>query len=734
MRRGIILFAVAACFFMTSLNPAFGNVLDNDVRSIVAANSAMEKVFSDFPEPDQKADSALIDKVFEKGRVPVIVHLREPDMPYGLFFDRSAPRDQIINSLQDNVLNEIFTHTGSDDNELHVKRFTIIPGMALQVGPTELDILLDNPNVINIVEDKPERLALMDSVPLIGAGPDGSFGNNSYTGDGWVVAILDTGVDKGHPFLSGKVVSEACYSTNLPEHGVTSLCPGGVAESTAPGSGIWCLGHSDCNHGTHVAGIAAGKDQSSGLYGVAREANIIAIQVFSRRDDCSPYPSPCLQTFESDQVKALERVYNLRNNYNIAAVNMSFGGGEFSNHCTDDPRWDRKPLIDSLRAAKIATVISSGNAGYTSAIGSPACIESAISVGSTSKTDQVSWFSNSADFLSLLAPGGYGDSPPSHRDIYSSTPGGNYDYYFGTSMAAPHVAGAWAVLKQAFPSAGVAEILEKLQTTGVPVTDTRPGANNRVKRRINLGAALPPGPPASISYPSSSATGIYLVSWPGSAGATSYRVERSRNGGSTWEYAYSGIDTSFSESVSSGSYRYRVRASNTAGTSSWRTGTHDCVVTSPGGSSVTVTYNAVADAHIANFAPDQNYGAETFMTVSRLNNDIIQPAFIGFGSMNLPTSTTIESASLKMYAYNGRTTVPSIAAHFLGSSWTESGVGGVTWNNAPILISPPQPIVTTFQSLTEYYAWINIDVTSFVREWVSRPQSNHAPFVKVVVT
>ena len=71
----------------------------------------------------------------------------------------------------------------------------------------------------------------MSSVPLIGGGLDGSF--STYTGQGQTVAILDTGVDKNHPFLRGKVVSEACYSHNIPASGVTSLCPGGATASTA---------------------------------------------------------------------------------------------------------------------------------------------------------------------------------------------------------------------------------------------------------------------------------------------------------------------------------------------------------------------------------------------------------------------------------------------------------------------------------------------------------------------
>ena len=123
----------------------------------------------------------------------------------------------------------MFAQTARDETALHVKRFQLIPAMALLVDAAALEALLANPNVVDIIEDIPVPPALQDSVPLIGADPDGSF--SGYTGQGQAVAILDTGVDKNHPFLSGKVVSEACYSN--PYGDGTSLCPGGVSASTA---------------------------------------------------------------------------------------------------------------------------------------------------------------------------------------------------------------------------------------------------------------------------------------------------------------------------------------------------------------------------------------------------------------------------------------------------------------------------------------------------------------------
>src|SRR6185437_4490804 len=106
------------------------------------------------------------------------------------------------------------------------------------------------------------------------------------------------------PFLSGKVVAEACYSTTLTAEGTASLCPGGAPATTATDSGLPCSPSIDgCYHGTHVAGIAAGRGSS--FSGVAKDATIIAIQVFSEDVTSSP---PGTTSYESDIIAGLEEV------------------------------------------------------------------------------------------------------------------------------------------------------------------------------------------------------------------------------------------------------------------------------------------------------------------------------------------------------------------------------------------------------------------------------------------
>lgn len=436
--------------------------------------------------------SALIAQAQARGRLRVIVGVRVPTYkPEGKLDARAAQAQRAsIVQAQSALLSQLAIY-----NVRVTHRFTTIPYLALEVNADALQALARIPNVTSIRQDKPRVPSLSESTNIVGAT---TVWTSGYTGAGQVVAILDTGVDSAHPFLAGKVVSEACYSTNDSTEGSSSVCPGGVAESTAPGSGTYCnLSIAGCYHGTHVAGIAAGRDPGGvGFSGVARDANIIAIQVFSRFDN--PYycnSVPCALAWDADIIKGLERVYDLRNTYAIAAANLSLGGEAFSYVC-DAAFPDYKTAMDNLRSVGIATVVASGNEYYSNAIATPACVSSAISVGSTrdgsgyaTPVDAVSPFSNSASFLSLLAPG---------EIIYSSYPGGSYVSISGTSMATPHVTGAWAIIKQRVPVSTVEQILAALTNTGVPIYDAR---NGITKPRIRINAALYQLPPFIYYFP-----------------------------------------------------------------------------------------------------------------------------------------------------------------------------------------------------------------------------------------
>lgn len=344
----------------------------------------------------------------------------------------------------------------------------------LELDRKQLDSLLDSGLVEAVQIDQIEQAYLADSVPLIGA-PEAW--DRGARGAGLSMAILDTGVDAAHPFLGDRVVAEACFSSDSPTYGATPLCPNGETSQIGAGAGANCS-IEGCDHGTHVAGIAAGNGED--FSGVAPDASIIAIQVFSKFEDqpggsevCSEIgiASPCVLTFLSDQILALQHVRELASQHDIAAVNMSLGGGEHKSPCDTD---FRKEPIDELRALGVATVIASGNESYEDAVGAPGCISTAVTVGCTTKSDAVCTFSNSSEQVDLLAPG--------YR-ITASVPGGDFQSMSGTSMSTPHVAGAFAVLRSEVGDAPVDDLETRLVSTGTKITDPR---NDLRKPRIEL--------------------------------------------------------------------------------------------------------------------------------------------------------------------------------------------------------------------------------------------------------
>ncbi|MGW2302891.1 S8 family serine peptidase [Streptomyces sp. NPDC001809] len=357
-----------------------------------------------------------------------------------------------------------------------------LPFVTLRVDDAGLHQLNADPNVVSVSEDVPVAPTLDESARTIGS--DRTFAAGK-TGAGTTVAVLDTGVDADHPFLSGRVTGEACFSVTDASVGSTSLCPDGTGEQAGPGSadvetGPCATMGAVCSHGTHVAGIVAGDGTGvagAPQRGVAPDANILAIQVFSKftsDERCGGAgKSPCVLSFTSSQVKALEKVLALkRAGTDIVAANMSLGNGRWANACFTDAR---KAIIDNLLAEGVATVVAAGNNGYADAVNAPGCIPSALTVGSTTDDDQLSSFTNRGGLLDLLAPG---------TGIVSSVPGGGFASKDGTSMAAPHVAGALAVLRQSFPEKSVTELEALLLESGEALTYT--GA---VTPRIQLDAA-----------------------------------------------------------------------------------------------------------------------------------------------------------------------------------------------------------------------------------------------------
>jgi subtilisin len=418
-----------------------------------------------------------------------------------------------------------------------MKKFNDIPFLALELDHRALASLENHPLIADIEEDSLSQPALNETIPLIGVPSAWSLG---FDGRGWTVAVLDTGVDFFNPYFFGRIVGGACFS-----------------DSCEMPAGINCSSTGLCDHGTYIAGIVAANSGGPANNGVAKGATILPIQIFSKTD----YG---IESYKSDQISALNHVYGLRGSYHLAAVNISVRGELYPNQDScdaDNP--STKFMFDLLRSVDIAPVVPSGNDGDPNQISYPACISSAISVGGTTKGDQIAGFSNSAEYLSLLAPG---------ADVFSTTIGGGWILgYSGTSLAAPHVSGTWAILKQAAPKATVDQILAALQDSGVPIKDPR---NGLTKSRIQVDKALKAldhkAPQSQMTALPTVSGILFPLSWSGTdevSGLGSYDVQVREGYEGVWaDFLPNTTETSASFTGSHGkTYFFRVRARDRIG-------------------------------------------------------------------------------------------------------------------------------------------------------------------------
>lgn len=261
---------------------------------------------------------------------------------------------------------------------------------------------------------------------------DASYGYPDRAGHGVTVYVVDTGVRISHADLRGR----ARYGYDAVDGDRTA----------ADGHG----------HGTHVATIAAGK-----TYGVAKRADVVAVRVLDDRGAGTT----------AQIVAGLDWV--TRHADGPSVVNLSLGG-------RPDAALDR--AVRNTVAAGLTVTVAAGNTGRRAGRTSPARVPEAITVGAVRKDDTRAWYSNYGPALDLFAPGsritgGWGASDRAAVTLS------------GTSMAAPHAAGAAALHLSGRTGDTPRQVAAALRAAATPQAVRRPGTGS--PRRL-LYVAPPP--------------------------------------------------------------------------------------------------------------------------------------------------------------------------------------------------------------------------------------------------
>ncbi len=476
----MINFCMMVCVFllMMNLSLAWSSEAANGPKSLKLDAAARAKIPQQIIDKLERDDETFDVIILLKGYEGYVGKIKA-DKPQEM-----KQQQEGIRNKQNLVLNRI----NKPDLTLR-HQFDNILGFSARVNARALKALAAMSDVELIEEDLEVETHLAQGIPLM----EGSQARSVYDGSGVSIAIVDTGIDYLHPRLGGasfpnsKVIGGYDFGDN----------------DTNP---------MDCNgHGTSVAGISAG-DISTGpgdyTGGVAPKAKLYALKIVA---GCigSSYSSTIANAWSWAVTHKNDDPANP-----ILVINTSFGGGYYTSACDATQTAVVLACIHAV-ANGITLFTSSGNNGYANAISAPACVSNSLSVGAVydanigyrswapctdyeTAPDQVTCYSNSANFLDILAPS---------NDAYTTAVGVSYTTNFGgTSAASPYAAGAAGVL-QSFAKAAYGQfytpdtLKTKLVSTGVPVNDSK---NGITKPRVNLASIQPVGAMFDFSYYNSS--------------------------------------------------------------------------------------------------------------------------------------------------------------------------------------------------------------------------------------
>jgi len=384
---------------------------------------------------------------------------------------------------------------------------------------------------------------------------------DTNNGTGVVVAVIDTGFTN-HSDLAANLLPGYDFISD------TSVSVDGDGrDSDASDPGDWAAA-GDCGvgqpasnsswHGTHVAGtVAAVTDNSQGVAGVAYGAQVVPIRVLGK---CGGFTSDIADGIIWASGGSVPGAPT--NNNPAQVINMSLGGGGACGSTTQN-------AINTARANGTVVVVAAGNSNADASGFTPASCSGVINVAANDRQGNRASYSNFGNSIDVTAPGGE-TNPTAANGIASTLNSGtqtplaeNYVYFQGTSMAAPHVAGAAALLLEADSTLTPDQIETTLKNTArsLPGSCTGGCGAGIIDARAALDSLGTTPPPGGGSVLTSDDFESGLGSWSNSSGNDSHNFTRDSGGtpssstgpssgsNSTW---YMFLETSSGSANSSG--------------------------------------------------------------------------------------------------------------------------------------------------------------------------------------
>ncbi|MEJ2209656.1 MAG: S8 family peptidase [Anaerolineae bacterium] len=361
-----------------------------------------------------------------------------------------------------------------------------------------------------------------------------------------IIAIIDTGIDEGHPDLAAKIVGGYDY----------------VDYDSNP--------HDGNGHGTHCAGIAAAiTNNALGVAGMNWQARIMPVRVL---DDTG-------SGWASDIISGIYWAY--QNGADV--LSLSLGGTGYDQFMQD--------AVNAAHNAGSLVVAAMGNARTEGNPTSyPAAYNNVMAVAATNPYDTYAYYSQFGSHVDIAAPGGemsYLHDPdgflstlPTYNNFYLHTDpihGGfslNYDYLQGTSMATPYVAGLAALIWSLDPTLTPDQVQQTIQDTAVDLGPPGWDANygwGRIDVQAALLSRAVTSTPSLLPITNAGGAGDYTVDWTDAILATGYVLQEDDNASFTSPLQrYSGPNSqTYISNQAPGTWYYRVIASGPFGDSGW---------------------------------------------------------------------------------------------------------------------------------------------------------------------